>query len=73
MKSKFLSETVMSLLHRQGLNLAYESAVAQDYEHMLICECSGSCTGDCHGGCMGDCADGCFDSCHGGCDGISWA
>ncbi len=60
MRTKFLSDAIMNLLHAQGLNLAYESAVAQDYVHMLQCDCSGGCT-DCWGGCMGDCANGCFD------------
>lgn len=62
MKTNFLSDAIMSLLHQQGVQLAYENAVANEYVHMLQCDCYQTCSGGCEGGCMGDCASGCFDS-----------
>lgn len=51
MKSNLLSDVIMNLLHTQGLNLTYESVVAEDYVHALLCECSGGCRSSCSGGC----------------------
>lgn len=51
MKSNLLSDVIMNLLHTQGLNLAYESVVAEDYTYVLQCVCSGGCRTDCSGGC----------------------
>ena len=51
MKSNLLSDVIMTLLHTQGLDLAYECAVAEDYIHTLQCDCSGGCRSDCSGGC----------------------
>lgn len=62
MKSHFLSDAVMELLHMQGMQLAYASATSNEYVHMLQCDCYETCSGGCEGGCWGDCAGDCFDS-----------
>lgn len=64
MKTNFLSDAIMELVHSRGLELEYQSVTANgnDYVHMLQCDCYETCSGGCEGGCWGDCADGCFDS-----------
>lgn len=62
MKTKLLSDAIMELLHLERLKLSYASAEANEYVHMLQCDCYETCSGGCESGCMGDCAGECWDS-----------
>lgn len=49
MKTNFLSDAIMKLLHSRGLELEYQSVTANgnDYVHMLQCDCYETCSGGC--------------------------
>ncbi len=63
MKSTFLSDAIMNLLHMQGLNLAYETAQAASNEAQMGFSSCSDCYGSCGNSCEGNCVSSTWSNC----------